>query len=306
MNLINVLLLSTLILKVMSVEYPAFYALDIEDGQGSMLLSSLEKNCPFYSGKISMYKNSSNEWQISNGVSYTKPSNGCPTVTKSDKLLFTLPNPSTLPASDGWYNVTKAEMIGAHNETVTLNLRKVEACRIYTNAYFKFSGTVSPSTSDVETFEQCQEKAIRKWAPSFFKNSNDYFLFSSRRDGKKTVCTSARRSNVQGSILEQTEDQEAKFAIVNDDCISDENRNLDTEEWITLASTTTVSPVTETSVEENDSGNPSDDDRCSSHCWHRLWSRGCHHCHCHCQVEDEGGDGQPGEDGTGGALRVQP
>ena len=98
MNLINVLLLSTLILKVMSVEYPAFYALDIEDGQGSMLLSSLEKNCPFYSGKISMYKSSSNVWHISNVVSYTKPLNGCPTVTISDKLLFIQSNPSTLPA----------------------------------------------------------------------------------------------------------------------------------------------------------------------------------------------------------------
>ena len=201
----SMLLLLTQILQVMSVEYPAFYALDIEDGQGSMLLSSWGTNCPFYRSKDSVISDrilylyhTENMWFISNSGSYQKPYDRCPTVIENSKPLFTQINPSTLPTSDGWYNVTKAEMIGAHNETVTLNLRKVEACRIYTNAFFKIQ--IQIEFENVENFDQCQKKAYEKGQQTFFKYTGDYFIISSRKDGNKTACVLAMKNEPQWSI----------------------------------------------------------------------------------------------------------
>ena len=137
-----ILLFSILTVKVRSEDYPPFYALDLDDGYGMQLLASWGKNCPFYRNKDSVvndgilyfYKDSASVWSVSKSGSYQKPYNKCPEIIKSATLLFTLPDAAALPSREGWYNVTKANIIGAHNETVTLNLWEVDTCKIYTKA----------------------------------------------------------------------------------------------------------------------------------------------------------------------------
>ena len=228
-----ILLLSTLILKVRSEIYPPFYALDLDDGYGMQLLASWGKNCPFYRNKDSVvddgilyfYKDSASVWSVSKSGSYQKPYNKCPEIIKSATLLFTLPDAAALPSREGWYNVTKAKIIGAHNETVTLNLREVETCKIYTNAYFNFTGSLSPSPYDVDNFEKCNEKAQPK---TLFKGANDYKLISTKTINEKIKCSFAMKSQVEGSIVN---DPDAKFMIISEDCSNIESRNLTTEEW---------------------------------------------------------------------------
>ena len=231
-----ILLFSILTLKVRSEGYPPFYALDLDDGYGMQLLASWGKNCPFYRNKDSVvndgilyfYKDSASVWSVSKSGSYQKPYNKCPEIIKSATLLFTLPDAAALPSREGWYNVTKANIIGAHNETVTLNLWEVDTCKIYTKPYFNFTGSLSQSPYDVENFEKCKENSQTK---HFFKGTNDFFLISTRTNtnSNNTTCTFAMKSGVEGSIVQHSSDQNAKFLIIGDDCLGDDIRI--TEEW---------------------------------------------------------------------------
>ena len=227
------LLILTLIQQVMSENYPQFYALDIGDGQGMQLLASWGKNCPFYRSKISvlldglyLYK-SANVWYISKGGSYETRSSGCPIINRKGKVLFTLPSPRDLPHVNGWYNITKANLIGDHyDENVNLYLRKVDACTIYRNAYFKFTSRVGPTQA--ENFDVCKEKAKTEYMKNFFQFLNDYYLISSRTDDSKTTCLFARKNKVKGSIVQ---DPNGKFFIIGDECSSVESRIVNTEDW---------------------------------------------------------------------------
>ena len=183
---LNIPIYSTLILNVMSSQsYPKFYALDVGDGQGMQLLPSWGKNCPFYRSKISVVKEdgilylfkSASVWYISKKASVTKTT-GCPKINSKGKLLFTLPDLDTLHPQNGWHNITRANLIVPSDKNVIPKLRKVEACKIYTNAYFKFTSRVTPS--DAENFEDCKDKAYSKYAEKLFTFTSDYFLISTK------------------------------------------------------------------------------------------------------------------------------
>ena len=207
------------------------------DGQGMQLLPQLGKNCHFYRNRqailqddiLSLFK-SANVWYISKDVDYSNPPSGCPKINSKGRILFTLPKLSTFPLRNGWYNITTAK-IGEHNENKNLHLRKVEACKIYRNAYFKFTTRVLPN--DAEDFEDCKAKAYSKYAGGFFTFTSDYFLISTRTKVKKTTCLIATKqeNKVQGSIVPEISDPNAKFLIVSDDCLDRESRNIETEEW---------------------------------------------------------------------------
>ena len=177
-----------------------------------------------------MYKDSTNIWYIAVGGSYQKSSIKCPSVNKVGKLLFTLlpDHSAALPPRDGWYNITKAEIIGReHDENVTLNLQEVETCKIYSKAYFEFNAK-HLSKFGGANFERCQEKG----ETTFFKGSaNDYFLISTKTNGNKTRCSLEMKSRVEGTIVQQHSDQNATFVIIDEQCLGIESGNFSSEEW---------------------------------------------------------------------------
>ena len=151
-------------------------------------------------------------------------------MNKVGKLLFTLlpDHSAALPPRDGWYNITKAEIIGReHDENVTLNLQEVETCKIYSKAYFEFNAK-HLSKFGGANFERCQEKG----ETTFFKGSaNDYFLISTKTNGNKTRCSLEMKSRVEGTIVQQHSDQNATFVIIDEQCLGIESGNFSSEEW---------------------------------------------------------------------------
>ena len=136
----------------------------------------------------------------------SRPRGGCPRVSREEVLYLTQSGASH-PTHRGWYSAD-----GGGN--VSVDLYKLDACTTHSHIYFKFQNpAIQPTTTD--NFDSCEKDALTNELVL-----SEFILSTTKSSAteKDISCQYGRLSRLQGSLVPDSKDGNAKFSIAGVQC----------------------------------------------------------------------------------------
>ena len=145
-------------------------------------------------------------WVISSSVASSRPREGCPRVSR-EKVLYLTQSGATNPTHIGWYSAD-----GGAN--VSVDLYKLDACTIHSHIYFKIQNPpIQPTITD--NFDSCEKDALTN---EFLLSEFILITTKSLATEEDISCQYGRLSRLQGSLVPDGTDGNAKFSIAGAQC----------------------------------------------------------------------------------------